>query len=303
MTAERDLRAQLRLLCAELRRTSGCSAAAVILMDPAHGTIDAIESNGLPLAVDTQWQQAVRAAPAGTEADVLPADLVPDCAVPLLVGDERLGVVLTFRSDPGDRAGEAVVVEHYVQDLPKPLVEAARAEAGLAVPVWWQGQLMGVFGVLAEDRSRLFNAQDREVMELLANHVAIAIENARLYGEVRDRLAEVTGLQAASAALAEELLPERALRVLAQQALSLSGAATVSIELLREGGRELEVQVAVGEHALELASMRVPVDGSLAGTAVSTGRAQIVRPPSPDGSRNERSTPAERTSARSLLVL
>jgi GAF domain-containing protein len=124
-----------------------------------------------------------------------------------------------------------------------------------------------------------------------------------LYGEVRDRLAEVTGLQAASAALAEELLPERALRVLAQQALSLSGAATVSIELLREGGRELEVQVAVGEHALELASMRVPVEGSLAGTAVSSGRPQIVRPASSDGICPEGLTPAERTSARSLLVL
>jgi GAF domain-containing protein len=413
VTAERDLRAQLRLLCAELRRSSGCSAAAVILLDPEHGTVDAIESNGLPLAVDMQWQQAVRAAPVGTEADVVPADLTRGCTVPLLVGDERLGVVLTFHSDPGDRASEVgylialaeaaamailnsrlytqthrelrrrdalrkvvasisseldldsllgrvvasavellegtsgvislidrdgaarvravhnlpkrvvgavlapgegitgqvlatrqpVVVEHYVQDLPKPLVEAGDAEAGVAVPVWWQGQLMGVFGVLAEARSRVFNAQDREVMELLANHVAIAIENARLYGEVRDRLAEVTGLQAASAALAEELLPERALRVLAQQALSLSGAATVSIELLREGGRELEVQVAVGEHALELASMRVPVEASLAGTAVSTGRPQIVRPPSIDGSGGEGLTPAERTSARSLLVL
>jgi GAF domain-containing protein len=413
MTAERDLRAQLQLLCAELRRTTGCSGAAVILLDPEHGTVDTIESDGLPPAVDALWQQAVRAAPAGTEADVVPAQLSRGCAVPLLVGDERLGVVLTFHDDPGeptselayitalaeaaamailntrlyaqshrelrrrdalrkvvasisseldldsllgrvvasavellegtngvisliDRNGAAriravhnlpehmvgavlapgegitgqvvatrrpVVVEHYVRDLPKPLAEAARAEAGLAVPVWWQGQLMGVFGVLAEDRARVFNPQDREVMELLANHVAIAIENARLYGEVRDRLAEVTGLQAASAALAEELLPERALRVLAQQALSLSGAATVSIELLHEGGRELEVQVAVGEHALDLASMRVSVEGSPAGAAVSTGQPQIERLPFHDSSRGERLTPAERTSARSLLVL
>src|SRR5205807_3488433 len=121
------------------------------------------------------------------------------------------------------------------------------------------GQLMGAFGVLAADPSRIFNAHDCEVMEILANHVAIAIENARLYGEVRDRLAEVTGLQAASTALAEELQPQRALRVLAEQALMLSGAATVSIELLQPGGRDLEVQVAVGEHAVELAAMRVAV--------------------------------------------
>src|SRR5206468_2575053 len=102
-------------------------------------------------------------------------------------------------------------------------------------------------------------------------------ENARLYGEVRDRLAEVTGLQAASSALAEELQPERALQVLAEQAQTLSGAATVSIELLRVGGLELEVQVAVGEHAVELAATRVPVEGSLAGKAVSTGKPQVRR--------------------------
>src|SRR5204862_5822578 len=98
----------------------------------------------------------------------------------------------------------------------------------------------------------------------LARRVATACDTARLYSEVRDRLAEVTGLQAASTALAEELHPERALRALAEQALLLSGAATVSIELLRHNSRELEVQVAVGENAVELAAMRVAVEGSTA---------------------------------------
>jgi signal transduction histidine kinase len=212
----------------------------------------------------------------------------------LRAGDGLTGQVLATRAP--------VVVEHYAIELPHPLPEAADVESGVAVPVWWQGQLMGVVGVLTQDPTRVFNAQDREVMELLANHLAIAIENARLYGEVRDRLAEVTGLQAASAALAEELHPERALRVLAQQALALSGAATVSIELLRADGHELEVQVAVGEHAVDLTSMRLSVDSSVAGSAVSTGRPQIERAPFSESSEQGR-TAAERTAARSLLVL
>ncbi|MGI9144952.1 MAG: GAF domain-containing protein [Chloroflexota bacterium] len=416
VTAERDLRSQLRLLCAELLRTTGCSAAAVILYDPEHGGVELIETAGLTAFVDAEWQQAVRTAPTGTElANVVPAGAHRLGAVPLLVADDRLGVVLTYDCQPGDAADEevryvaamadaaamailntrlyahsrrelrrrdalrkvvasisseldldsllgrvvgsavalleadsgvislidregaariraihnlpdcvvgsvlppgagisgqvlathaGVVVEHYLQDIPHPLAEAGRVECGVAVPVWWQGQLTGVFGVLARDPSRVFNAQDREVMELLANHLAIAIENARLYGEVRDRLAEVTGLQAASSALAGELLPERALRVIAQQALSLSGAATVSIELLRSGCRELEVQVAVGEHAAELAAMRVAVEGSLAGAAVSTGRPQILRAPFGNvAERSEVSVAAERAEARSLLVL
>ena len=39
VTSERDLRAQLRLLCAELRRTARCAGAAVILLDPEHGAM------------------------------------------------------------------------------------------------------------------------------------------------------------------------------------------------------------------------------------------------------------------------
>jgi GAF domain-containing protein len=263
VTAERDLRAQLRLLCTEVVRTTGCSAAAVILHDPEHVAIESVETTGLPAGVDAEWQLAVRTAPSEVElADVVPAGLHRVSAVPLLVGEDMLGVVLTYDRQPGDACDEevryltamadaaamailntrlyaqsrrelrrrdalrkvvayisseldldsllgrvvtsavelldadsgvislidrdgaariravhnlpehvvgsvlapgdgitgqvlatraAVVVEHYGRDLPRPLPEASGAEAGVAVPVWWQGQLMGVFGVLAED--------------------------------------------------------------------------------------------------------------------------------------------------------
>jgi signal transduction histidine kinase len=387
VTAERDLRAQLRLLCAELRRATGAPATAVILRDPEHEAVDAIETSGLPLGVDADWQNAARAARPPLEQIPPPNGFIRLADVQLCVGDDRIGLALAFDhharqlrttdqryleqmaeagamailnarlyaqshrelrrrdalrrvvasisseldldslfgrviaeavalleadsgvisligSDGSARvravhnlpeyvvgtripagegitgqvleAREAVVVEQYKRDLPRPLLDAPHVDAGVAVPVWWQDRLIGVFGVLASDPERVFNAQDREIMELLAGHVAIALENARLYGELRVRLAEVTGLQAASTALAEELHPERALRVLAEQALQLSGAATVSIELLRPSGRELEVQVAVGENAVELAAMRVAVEGSVAGTAVATGQPQVA---------------------------
>jgi GAF domain-containing protein len=195
-----------------------------------------------------------------------------------------------------------VVVENYTRDLPGPLPEFHHVRSAIGVPVWWQGQVTGVFAVFADEPNRLFDEHDREAMELLANHVAIAIENARLYGEVRDRLADLTRLQAASSALVEELQPERALLVVAQQALALSAAESVSIELLRESGTELEVQVAVGEHAHALAGMRVAVEGSLSGSAVASGRPQIARAPF-EGAPRQADAAVERTNARSLLVL
>jgi signal transduction histidine kinase len=387
ITAERDLRAQLRLLCGELRRTTACSAVAVMLRDPETGAVDLVETSGLSLSLDGDFRHAVRSVSRPLSEEVVPAEFERSAKLALCVGDDQLGVAVLFdprarrpspaeqrhlsqvaesaamailnarlyaqshrelrRRDalrrvvaaisseldldslfgrviagavelldtddgvislidqdgtarvravhnlppgvvgrpiaPGDGitghvlvTREPVVVENYARDLPRPLPDAPHVESGVAVPVWWQGRMIGVFGVLARDPFRVFTAQDREILEVLASHVAIALENARLYGEVRDRLAEVTGLHAASTALAEELHPERALRVLAEQALQLSGAATVSIELLRPTGRELEVQVAVGENAVELAAKRVAVQGSLAGTAVASGQPQIA---------------------------
>ncbi len=274
VTAERDLHAQLRLLCQAAQRTTAAAAAAVLLRDPSSGGVDAIETIGFPPADEPAWREAARGQcdteiaqivkvrrPVAFEdvgsddrlgavrESLLRAGLCRAVGVPLLVGADLLGVVVTYGGAPGNVSDE-----------------------------------------------------DVEYLTSLAEQAGLAIENARLYREVRDRLAEVTGLQAASAALVEELQPERSLRVVAQQALALSGAATVSIELLRQGGRELEVQVAVGERALELAAMRVPVDSSLPGAAVASGRPQIMRAPFRDAPEQGRMA-AELADARSLLVL
>src|SRR4029077_2951979 len=107
VTAERDLRAQLRLRCTELVRTTGCSAAAVILYELEHGTIDSIETAGLSLGVEAAWQLAVGAAPGGTElADLVPVRFHRVSTVPLLVGEDMLGVVLTYDRQPGDACDE-----------------------------------------------------------------------------------------------------------------------------------------------------------------------------------------------------
>ena len=361
ITAERDVRVQLRLLAAELVRAPGCSGARVIVHDPdvaesiglasdAAADLVLVSSSALgvgadalgvaqvfasePRALSSRERQYIRELCDSAATAVGNARLAAQSARELRRRDALRSVVASISSEldldsllsrviagavelldteagiislvdqdgatriravhnvPLDLVGRviepgegltgqvlltrrAVIVENYGRDLPRPLTEGRPVRSGVAVPVWWQDRLVGVFGVLDRDRSRVFNAEDRDIMELLANHVAIAFENARLYSEVRERLAEVTGLQAASTALAEELQPERALRALAEQALLLSGAATVSIELLRHNGRELEVQVAVGENAVELAAMRVAVAGSVAGAAVATGQIQL----------------------------
>jgi len=80
------------------------------------------------------------------------------------------------------------VVAHDYGDLPAPIpLEALYHLAPwLAVPIFWQGEITGVFGVCAADPSRRFTDEDVEVLTLFAKHAAIAIENARLYQQSRE---------------------------------------------------------------------------------------------------------------------
>src|SRR5262249_19102649 len=62
--------------------------------------LDAIETSGLPLSVDADWQEAVRAASRLPAPGAPPDGFADVVALPLLVGDDCLGVALAFDQHP-----------------------------------------------------------------------------------------------------------------------------------------------------------------------------------------------------------
>jgi signal transduction histidine kinase len=85
-----------------------------------------------------------------------------------------------------------VIVEDYGRTVQIPINDASMREirATLSVPIWWQGRMIGVFTIGSKLPKRAFNHHDLEVLSIFAKHVAIAIENARLYAET-ERLAHL----------------------------------------------------------------------------------------------------------------
>jgi signal transduction histidine kinase len=59
----------------------------------------------------------------------------------------------------------------------------------LCVPMVYRGRLMGVLEVLNKRGGLDFNEEDRELLTVLANQIATAIENARLYERLNERFA------------------------------------------------------------------------------------------------------------------
>ncbi len=79
-----------------------------------------------------------------------------------------------------------VIVQHYDQ-IGDPLPDSAFHRLGpwIAVPVWWQNEIIGTFGVAANDPARCFGQREIDLLTQLAKHAAVGIENARLYGASR----------------------------------------------------------------------------------------------------------------------
>lgn len=68
-----------------------------------------------------------------------------------------------------------------------------RSKSLLSVPLKTRGQVLGVINVNNDLFPRVFTEQDQELLMLFANQAAIALENARLYGEL-EKLAITDGL-------------------------------------------------------------------------------------------------------------
>lgn len=70
----------------------------------------------------------------------------------------------------------------------RPLPDPAFHDLGpwLGVPIWWHEEIIGTFGIAANDRDRQFGEREIAVLAILARHAAVGIENARLYAASRE---------------------------------------------------------------------------------------------------------------------
>lgn len=84
-----------------------------------------------------------------------------------------------------------------------------------------KGQVIGVLGVNNRDAERDFSEHDRYLLEGLASHAAIAIENARLYGESINRSRELATLVRASQAVNSSLSLADILPIISEQLIDM----------------------------------------------------------------------------------
>ena len=185
------------------------------------------------------------------------------------------------------------------------------------VPVMIRGEVFGNL-YLTEKAGGAFDETDEELLVVLSQWAAIAIDNARLYQEAEagreDLERAVRGLEA-TASLSRELGGEsdveRVLELVAKRGRALVDARSVLVLLLDDG--ELRVAEAVGEAPSDLSRPSCRARGSAAGAAADVDQPTPGRASAcgswrtwayPRGRRcSYRCGPAERPTARSSLSI
>ena len=144
----------------------------------------------------------------------------------------------------------------------------------LGVPIRIRDEVYGNL-YFTEREGGEFTAEDEELVSALAATAATAIENARLYDEARRRQLWLE----ASTEITRQLLStegEPPLRVIARRLHDMAEADVVTVVLPTADERHLMVEVATGEQAKALTAVTYPIEGTLAGVAIQSGRPVLV---------------------------
>jgi PAS domain S-box-containing protein len=86
-----------------------------------------------------------------------------------------------------------------------PVLSGEPAKSGIWMPLVAGGKATGVISVQNLDREHAFTEQDQRLLATLAGSLSVALENARLIHETRQRVAELATVNSVGQALAEQL--------------------------------------------------------------------------------------------------
>jgi len=132
----------------------------------------------------------------------------------------------------------------------------------LAVPIRVSDQVLGLAIIHSLEEPHSFNKEEIDLAFGIANSVALAMENARLFEETRRRLAETQAVQRITTGLLQKAGLQEVLNIICLEALHLTGAMGSAV-LLLEDDQWLRVANFAGK--VPPIPDRIPVNGPLEG--------------------------------------
>ncbi len=161
-------------------------------------------------------------------------------------------------------------------DVLNPILREKGIKSLLGVPLVAHGDVVGVLHV-GSLTPREFGARDIELLQLVGDRVAVALERARLYAAERAARIRLERLQAVTDVALAPLELEDLMAELMQRITAILAADTCAILLLDRDRNELVARAAVGIEEEVEQGVRIPVGRGFAGR-VAAGRRPVVLP-------------------------
>jgi len=153
-------------------------------------------------------------------------------------------------------------------------VRGLKLRAIVCVPLVLKGQPLGAIYVDNRMQAGIFTSGDLELLNSIAASAAVAIDNARLFRDVQDKLRHLSMLHTISGELTSTLDLDAVLTTCLQRVQEAFASAAASILLVE--GTDLVFRVASGARAAEAKRVRVPFGRGIAGWVVEHRQGVIV---------------------------
>jgi signal transduction histidine kinase len=241
--AHLDLGDLLDVLLVRIRGILGADTAAILLLDEATNELVARAARGIEEEVEAGVRIPVGRGFAGRVAAERRPILLPD-------------------------------VDHA--DVLNPILREKGIKTLLGVPLLIEGDPIGVLHV-GTLRPHIFSDVDVDILQLVADRAALAIEHARVYEAERRARVQLENVQAVTDAALGHLELDDLLDELLVRVRVILNVDTAAVLLLDERANELVARAARGLEEEVEAGVRIPVGGGFAGR-VAAERRHIILP-------------------------
>ena len=193
------------------------------------------------------------AEPTGTPTLMLPQQVI-ETSSPVLIPSVCFEEFISLLSPAG---------QNYFSTTPTP--HAMEAVGVLVVPMRAGGAIIGTLGIFDWHQQPPLTEADVLPVQLVADHVGLALENARLQTALLDHTERVAVIGAIALAISVGQDLPLTLRVVVEQVTARLEVDAADVLLVTEQGNELFVAASAGFHSSSIPNYRLPAGGWQAG--------------------------------------
>lgn len=172
-------------------------------------------------------------------------------------------------------ANKTILANDVTQDPRYIATERQEVRSELCVPITLGVKTIGVLD-LQSTQLEAFDKYHVSALETLADQLAIAVENARLYEEINQHLQELKSLNEISQAITSVLDLQNTLTLVTDHTTRLMNVAAASVALRDDQTNEVWFAAAFGEGSEAVIGLRMPLGQGLAGWVADRGEPVIV---------------------------